>query len=338
MDDGGFGIRIDWWIICLTASCEYGIHMLISGKLIGRFRLVILLSLLDFGFEIEELWKGRVVFTRLEISVIVSWLTVTLNSRISIVVVSLIFASSMSSVGIVGFFFFGSSHGFVITFRGWVWSSTTIASFSYLLHFSFDIFELRVNFCGQCLHLFYELGVFATFRESNSFPKGFGFDVFRPIEFQENSIFEHSVFEQSVCLVRGIIEKNSSGVKDSLCGLVKSMVEDLDDDMGDDVDISALTIEQYLALIQDNSRPGIVKPKIGDDVEFKINRNFMRELRRKFFAGTDDEDAHEYVRRVLEIVDLFHFPGVTHDVVMLRVFPITLKGRALRWKKGFQQE
>ncbi|GJV16733.1 hypothetical protein Tco_1362056 [Tanacetum coccineum] len=50
--------------------------------------------------------------------------------------------------------------------------------------------------------------------------------------------------------------------------------------------------------------------------------------------STDDEDAHEHVRTILEIVDLFHFPGVTHDVVMLRVFPITLKGRALRWKKG----
>ncbi|GKE61080.1 hypothetical protein Tco_1511447, partial [Tanacetum coccineum] len=57
----------------------------------------------------------------------------------------------------------------------------------------------------------------------------------------------------------------------------------------------------------------------------------MRELRRKLFKGTDDEDAHEHVRRVLEIVDLFHFPGVTHDAVMLRVFPITLKGSALRW-------
>ncbi|GKA44643.1 ribonuclease H-like domain-containing protein [Tanacetum coccineum] len=47
---------------------------------------------------------------------------------------------------------------------------------------------------------------------------------------------------------------------------------------------------------------------------------------------TDDEDAYEHVRTVLEIVDLFHFPGVTHDAIMLRVFPITLKGRALRWK------
>ncbi|GJZ42284.1 hypothetical protein Tco_0589170 [Tanacetum coccineum] len=102
--------------------------------------------------------------------------------------------------------------------------------------------------------------------------------------------------------------------------------------MEDDVDISALTMEQYIALIPDDIKPGIVNPKIGDDVEFEINKNFMRELQRKLFTGTDDEDAYEHVRTVLEIVDLFHFPGVTHDAIMLRVFTITLKGRALRWK------
>ncbi|GJX99193.1 reverse transcriptase domain-containing protein [Tanacetum coccineum] len=101
--------------------------------------------------------------------------------------------------------------------------------------------------------------------------------------------------------------------------------------MEDDVDINTLTIEQYLAWGPDDIRPGMVKPKISNDVEFEINSNFMRELRRKLFKGTDDEDAHEHVRRVLEITDLFHFPGVTHDAVMLRVFPITLKGPALRW-------
>ncbi|GKA91771.1 hypothetical protein Tco_0813696 [Tanacetum coccineum] len=103
--------------------------------------------------------------------------------------------------------------------------------------------------------------------------------------------------------------------------------------MEDDVDISALTIEQYIALIPDDIKLGIVNPKIGDDVEFEINANFMRELRCKLFAGTDDEDAYEHMRTVLEIVDLFHFLGVTHDSIMLKVFPITLKGRALRWKK-----
>ncbi|GJS14440.1 hypothetical protein Tco_0408912 [Tanacetum coccineum] len=102
--------------------------------------------------------------------------------------------------------------------------------------------------------------------------------------------------------------------------------------MEDDVDISELTMEQYIALIPDDIKPGIVKPKIGDDVEFEINANFMRELRRKISAGTDDEEAYEHVRTVLEIMDLFHFPGIPHDAIMLRVFLITLKGRALRWK------
>nr|GEV97374.1 hypothetical protein [Tanacetum cinerariifolium] len=62
---------------------------------------------------------------------------------------------------------------------------------------------------------------------------------------------------------------------------------------GDDVDINTLTLEQYLALIQDNIRPGIVKPKIKDNVEFKINGNFMKELRRKLLNGIDDEDGRK---------------------------------------------
>nr|GEU80407.1 hypothetical protein [Tanacetum cinerariifolium] len=73
--------------------------------------------------------------------------------------------------------------------------------------------------------------------------------------------------------------------------------------MGDDVDINTLTMEQYMSLIQDNVRQGIVKPEISNDIKFEINGNFMREFRRKLFKGTDEEDAQEHVRRVLEIVD-----------------------------------
>ncbi|GJU40342.1 reverse transcriptase domain-containing protein [Tanacetum coccineum] len=53
-------------------------------------------------------------------------------------------------------------------------------------------------------------------------------------------------------------------------------------------------MEQYLARVQDDIRPCVVKPKIGNDVEFEINSNFMMELRHKLFKGTDDEDAHEH--------------------------------------------
>nr|GFA60627.1 hypothetical protein [Tanacetum cinerariifolium] len=57
----------------------------------------------------------------------------------------------------------------------------------------------------------------------------------------------------------------------------------------------------------------------------------MRELREDIFSGNKNDDAHEYVERVLDIVSLFNIPGVTHDAVMLRSFPITLTGAAKRW-------
>nr|GEW16145.1 hypothetical protein [Tanacetum cinerariifolium] len=62
----------------------------------------------------------------------------------------------------------------------------------------------------------------------------------------------------------------------------------------DDVDINTLTLEQYLAWVQDDIRPGVVKPKIRNDVEFEINSNFMSELRRKRFKGlVTTWDLHE---------------------------------------------
>ncbi|GJR93619.1 hypothetical protein Tco_0265793 [Tanacetum coccineum] len=59
--------------------------------------------------------------------------------------------------------------------------------------------------------------------------------------------------------------------------MVRDVLFDICRHMEDDVDINALTIEQYIALIPNDIKPGIVNPKIGDDVEFEINANFMRE-------------------------------------------------------------
>nr|GFA40198.1 hypothetical protein [Tanacetum cinerariifolium] len=72
--------------------------------------------------------------------------------------------------------------------------------------------------------------------------------------------------------------------------------------MGDDVDINTLTMEQYLILIQDYIRLGIVKLEIDGDVKFEINGNFMRILRRKLFKGHPKKQkdnpykTHETVR------------------------------------------
>ncbi|GJW84442.1 hypothetical protein Tco_0157587 [Tanacetum coccineum] len=100
-----------------------------------------------------------------------------------------------------------------------------------------------------------------------------------------------------------------------------------------DIDINTLSIEQNMALTQ-RDRLGVVIPELRNDFEFEIKSQFMSELRYKLFAGTDDEHVHEHVRRVLEIMDLFHIPGVTRDAVMLRVFPMTLSGRLQDFQKG----
>ncbi|GJV36521.1 hypothetical protein Tco_1408998 [Tanacetum coccineum] len=103
--------------------------------------------------------------------------------------------------------------------------------------------------------------------------------------------------------------------------------------MENEVDISALAMKQYIALIPYDIKPSIVNPKIDDDVEFKKNANFKRELRRKLFAGTDGEDAYKNVRTVIEIVDIFHFPGVTHDAIFLRKVHIFYTGLDISTRK-----
>nr|GEU86195.1 hypothetical protein [Tanacetum cinerariifolium] len=96
-------------------------------------------------------------------------------------------------------------------------------------------------------------------------------------------------------------------------------------------EINNLTMEQHLALTQGNQAPGVVKPEIGGNVNFEIKSQFMQELRKETFFKNKNDDAHEHVERVLDIVSLFNIHRVSHDVVMLCVFPITLTGGVKRW-------
>ncbi|GJS16787.1 hypothetical protein Tco_0411259 [Tanacetum coccineum] len=97
------------------------------------------------------------------------------------------------------------------------------------------------------------------------------------------------------------------------------------------VDLSTLTMEQYLALSRENQAPGVFKPEIGGNVNFEIKSQFMRELRKDTFFGNKNEDAHDHVDRVLNIVSLFNIPRVTQDAVLLRVFLFTLTRATKRW-------
>ncbi|GKF76550.1 hypothetical protein Tco_0229020 [Tanacetum coccineum] len=83
------------------------------------------------------------------------------------------------------------------------------------------------------------------------------------------------------------------------------------------VDVDTLTMEQYLAFSQENQAPGVVKPKIGGNVNFEIKSQFMSESREDTFSGNKDEDAHDHIDRFLNIVGLFNILGVSKYAVML---------------------
>ncbi|GKE38830.1 hypothetical protein Tco_1462235 [Tanacetum coccineum] len=76
-----------------------------------------------------------------------------------------------------------------------------------------------------------------------------------------------------------------------------------------DADINTLMMEQYLASTRENQVPSVVKPEIGNNFKFEIKGQFMRELRENTFFGNKNDDAHEHVERVLNIVSPRYLQG-----------------------------
>ncbi|GKE18131.1 hypothetical protein Tco_1425708 [Tanacetum coccineum] len=62
------------------------------------------------------------------------------------------------------------------------------------------------------------------------------------------------------------------------------------------------------------------------------------ELRTNTFSVPDHEVANEHIKKVLDIVDLFHIPNITIDQVMLRAFPMSLTGAKMEEINNFQHE
>nr|GEY21800.1 reverse transcriptase domain-containing protein [Tanacetum cinerariifolium] len=93
----------------------------------------------------------------------------------------------------------------------------------------------------------------------------------------------------------------------------------------------AKTIKQYMSKTRADYGSRITRPEIEDKYSFELKGQFLMELRDNTFSGSDHEDANESIEKVLEIVDLFHIPNITIDQVMLRSFPMSLTGAAIRW-------
>ncbi|GJT76804.1 hypothetical protein Tco_1043529 [Tanacetum coccineum] len=90
------------------------------------------------------------------------------------------------------------------------------------------------------------------------------------------------------------------------------------------IEVMTKTMEQCMSKTCGDYGSGVTRPKINTDTHFELKGKFLKELRYNTFSGSEHEDANEHIKKVLEIVDLFHIPNITQDQIMLRAFPISL--------------
>ena len=90
-----------------------------------------------------------------------------------------------------------------------------------------------------------------------------------------------------------------------------------------------LTRNDYLTFSR--TEYGIKRPALEGHIKFEFWGLCLEELKQCTFWGNKDEEAHEHLQNINNIVDLFQAPGVTRNDVMMMAFPFTLKGRARHW-------
>ncbi|GJS04804.1 hypothetical protein Tco_0321312 [Tanacetum coccineum] len=93
-------------------------------------------------------------------------------------------------------------------------------------------------------------------------------------------------------------------------------------------------MEQYMSKTRNKIRSGVARPIIDADIQFELKGQSLKELCDNTFSGSKHEDANKYIKKVQDIVDLFHVPKITQDQLMLRAFPVSLTGAASRWLRN----
>ncbi|GJT82227.1 reverse transcriptase domain-containing protein [Tanacetum coccineum] len=79
------------------------------------------------------------------------------------------------------------------------------------------------------------------------------------------------------------------------------------------IEIMIETMEQYMRKTSGNYGSGVVRPKISDKTHFELKGQYLKELRENTFSGLEHEDANEHIKKVLEIIDLFHITELRNE-------------------------
>ncbi|GKE26176.1 hypothetical protein Tco_1441560, partial [Tanacetum coccineum] len=94
------------------------------------------------------------------------------------------------------------------------------------------------------------------------------------------------------------------------------------------------TMEQYMSNTQENYGSGVTRTTINQDTPFELKGKFLKELCDNTFSGSEHKHVNKHIKKVLEIVDLFHILKLTQDQIMLRAFPVSLTRAASRWLRN----
>ncbi|GJX55867.1 gag-pol polyprotein [Tanacetum coccineum] len=100
----------------------------------------------------------------------------------------------------------------------------------------------------------------------------------------------------------------------------------------ENVDIESLTLEQYLALDQNNTRRRFTCP---DDSTFEIKGQLRRELHKMSFSGGLTDSAIEHISKVLEIASIFK---AQESTLVQRFCPPAMIFKQLSEIRNFKQE
>nr|GEW62440.1 hypothetical protein [Tanacetum cinerariifolium] len=101
---------------------------------------------------------------------------------------------------------------------------------------------------------------------------------------------------------------------------------------------SGSTVNTYLIEIRDDSTPGIVKPLFEENIKFEFWGQCIEELKANMFYGNDNEDTHEHISNITDIIDLFHSPRVARDQALEKMLKYAKFMKDLLAKKGKAKE
>ncbi|GKA54126.1 hypothetical protein Tco_0753075 [Tanacetum coccineum] len=68
-----------------------------------------------------------------------------------------------------------------------------------------------------------------------------------------------------------------------------------------------------------------------NDINIKINNEFLVELHMNAYHGWIDKDVMDHIAKVIEMIDLIYIPGVDSNQLQIKIFPLSLADDAKQW-------